>query len=66
MSDTESIKERVQRLDREELARFRAWFIEYDAACWDAEFEFDVASGKLDRFAKAALKEHERGDTKPL
>ena len=50
---------RVQRLEREieeltpsELAAFRKWFQDYDAAQWDKQIERDAATGKFDRLAQ--------------
>jgi hypothetical protein len=36
----------VKRLPKKDLARFRRWFVECDAAAWDKQFESDVATGK--------------------
>ena len=38
----------VAQLSADELARFRAWFEEFDAKVWDKQFEEDVKLGKLD------------------
>jgi hypothetical protein len=35
MNEVEQLEQQVQRLSPEELAQFRAWFVEYDAQCWD-------------------------------
>jgi hypothetical protein len=43
------------------LARFRKWFVEYDAAAWDKQLEADVAAGRLDALANEALREHKAG-----
>jgi len=66
MTKTEAIEREVETLNREELASFREWFLEYDAEAWDREFEEDAAAGKLDRFAAEALAEFKRGETKEL
>jgi len=47
----------VRRLPKRELARFRKWFAEYDAAQWDTELEQDVAAGRLDKLAAEALRD---------
>jgi hypothetical protein len=44
-------------LPKRDLARFRKWFAEYDAAAWDLQFERDVAAGRLDALAREALKD---------
>jgi len=60
------IKQAVVELSPEELARFRAWFEEFDAKAWDAQFERDAKAGRLDRHAAQAISEHEAGKSKPL
>ncbi len=56
----------VTSLSPEDLARFRAWFAEYDGAGWDRQLEQDVADGKLDALADQAIREHQAGKTSPL
>ncbi len=64
---------RVQRLEREieelapsELAAFRKWFQDYDAARWDKQIEEDAATGKFDRLAQRALADHKAGSTREI
>ena len=57
MTTVEQIRGAVRKLPKRELARFRKWFIEYDAALWDRELEQDVAEGRLDSLAREALKD---------
>lgn len=47
----------VKELSREDLSRFRDWFLEFDAHAWDRQFEQDANSGKLDSLAEEALKD---------
>jgi hypothetical protein len=61
MSRIELVETEIQRMSAEELATFRAWYAEFDAAAWDAQLEHDVAAGKLDRLAAQALADHELG-----
>ena len=61
MSKIERIERDVQALAPSELAAFRKWFLEFDAAAWDRQIEDDVNSGKLDGLADAALKASEAG-----
>jgi hypothetical protein len=56
----------VKRLPKKDLARFRKWFVEYDAGAWDKQLESDVAAGKLDALAREALREHKAGRTTSL
>ena len=57
MTTVEQITGAVRRLPKRDLARFRTWFAEYDAAAWDRQFEQDVAAGRLDALAREALKD---------
>ena len=66
MGNVEKIEQDVQALSPEELAQFRAWFLEYDWAAWDRQLERDVQAGKLDQLADRALRDHAAGKTKPL
>ena len=66
MTTVAEIAGAVKRLPKKDLARFRRWFVEYDAAAWNKQFESDVATGKLDAFAREALREHKAGRTTNL
>ena len=61
MSDVKSIEKAVEALPPAELAEFRRWFAEYDAAAWDRQIDEDAASGKLDRLADEALADYRFG-----
>lgn len=49
-----------------ELARFRAWFSEFDADAWDRKLEEDVKNGRLDALADEAIRAHRAGKTTEL
>ncbi len=66
MSTAEEIERAVSGLSRDELSRFRAWFLEFDAEVWDRQFEEDVAAGRLDALAGEALADLRAGRTRPL
>lgn len=66
MGKVESIEEQIKGLSTEELARFRAWFLEFDWALWDEQLGRDVASGKLEALAEKALRDHAAGKSTPL
>jgi hypothetical protein len=61
MSNLQEIEQAVSQLSAEELANFRVWFAEFDAAIWDQQFEQDVAAGRLDDLAQKALKHLREG-----
>jgi len=66
MSEIEKIESRIQSLSAEELAQFRAWFIEFDGRVWDEQIEADVKAGKLKNLAAEALAEYKAGKTRKL
>jgi hypothetical protein len=66
MTTVAEITGAVKRLPKKDLARFRKWFVEYDAAAWDKQLESDVAAGKLDAIARETLREHKPGRTTTL
>jgi hypothetical protein len=66
MGKIEKIEQEVQALSPEELAQFRAWFLEYDWAVWDRRIERDAQAGRLDDLATKALRDHAAGKTTPL
>jgi hypothetical protein len=66
MGKLEALENQIQSLSREELARFREWFLEYDWSAWERKIESDVGAGKLDALAERALQQHVDGKTTPL
>ena len=66
MATVESLANAIKSLSATELARFRAWFAEFDTAAWDAQIESDAADGKLDGLGHEALKEYKRGSARVL
>ena len=61
MDTVKEIEIAISRLAREDLRRLREWFMEFDAAQWDAEFERDVAAGNLDPMADEAIAAKRQG-----
>ena len=66
MSKIERIERDVQALAPDELAAFRKWFREFDAAAWDRQIEDDIRAGKLDALADTALKASAAGKCSDL
>jgi hypothetical protein len=66
MTTVEQITGAVKRLPTKDLARFRKWFAEYDAAVWDRQLEQDGSAGRLDVLTRAALRSHRAGRTRAL
>jgi hypothetical protein len=61
MSRVETIEKQIEALSADELANFRRWFQEFDAAVWDRQIEGDARTGKLDALADEALRDHRSG-----
>ena len=54
----EQLEQQIEALSPEELAQFRAWFLDFDWAAWDAQLESDIRAGRLDALAEKALADH--------
>jgi hypothetical protein len=66
MGNVKSIEKAVEALPPAELAEFRRWFAEFDAASWDRQIEEDAASGKLDQLAAEASADFQSGSTREI
>jgi hypothetical protein len=66
VSTVEDIEKAVAELPADQLARFRAWFEEFDTARFDQKIEQDAKAGKLDRLAEQALSEFGAGRAREL
>lgn len=66
MGAIEKLELLVKSLSPEELAKFRAWFAEFDAELWDRQIEADTAAGKLDRLIDESMAEHKASKSRPL
>ena len=66
MGNVKSIERAIEALPPSELAEFRRWYAEFDAAAWDDQIEQDAASGKLDALAAEALADHHAGSAREL
>jgi hypothetical protein len=60
------IENAVAGLPPDELAKFWAWFVEFDADAWDQQIEEDIRAGRLDALADEALQDHREGRTTEL
>ncbi len=66
MGNVKSIEKAVESLPPSELAEFRRWFAEFDAAAWDKQIEQDAAAGKLDGLATEALADYRAGSVREI
>lgn len=66
MSEIEKLAHRIVNLPPEDLAKFRAWFAEFDVQAWDRQIEADLKSGKLDNLINEAHGEFKAGKARTL
>ncbi len=66
MTEVEKLEKKIEGLSPEELAKFRSWFVEFDARAWDRQIEADSKAGKLDRLANSALADYKSGRSKEI
>ncbi|MGQ0591154.1 MAG: hypothetical protein ACT4QB_00485 [Gammaproteobacteria bacterium] len=66
MTTVETIELAIEQLPPNELAKLRRWFLEFDAAAWDAQIEADAAAGQFDALAEAALVEYHSGKAREI
>jgi hypothetical protein len=66
MSTILEIERAVSELSTDDLSRFRAWFLEFDARLWDDRIEADVAAGRLRDLAEEARADLRAGRTRAL
>jgi hypothetical protein len=62
----EELEKAVAKLSPEDLARFRAWFEEFEAAKFDRKIERDARAGRLDQLAEQALADLRQGRAREL
>ena len=66
MGDLKLIEKAIEALPPSELAGFRDWFADFDAAAWDKQIDRDAAAGKLDVLANEALADYCAGSAREL
>jgi hypothetical protein len=62
----QQIEQEIAKLPREEFLRLREQIQRRFDEEWDAQFESDVKSGRLNKMAAAAVAEHRAGKSKPF
>lgn len=65
MGNVEDIARQIEALSPEEVAQFRAWFLEFDLAASDPQLEADIQAGKVDPLVQDALRDQKAGKVKP-
>jgi hypothetical protein len=66
MTSVEDIEKAVAGLSPDQLARFRAWFDEFEAARFDRRIEHDATTRRLDRLAEQALVDFRAGRAREM
>ena len=66
MSELEQLEQRIKKLPPDELAKFRAWFIEFDHLIWDRQIEADSKAGKLDGLIAEAQADYKAGKAREI
>ena len=66
MSELEELEKRIRNLAPADLAKFRAWFVEFDHLVWDGQIEADRKSGKLDTLVNEALADYKAGKARKI
>ncbi len=66
MTKVKDIESAIEKLSKDDLLEFRAWFEEFDAKVWDIQFDKDASSGRLDRVSEQALSDYKDGKCKKI
>jgi hypothetical protein len=66
MTTVDEIENAIRTLPPDQLAKFRAWFEEFDAARFDEKIVRDAKAGRLDRLAEQALADRRAGRIREL
>lgn len=66
MGEIEKLEQRIENLPPEDLAKFRAWFAEFDAQAWDRQIAADLESGKLNNLINEGRAEFNAGKAREL
>jgi hypothetical protein len=66
MSTLEQIEAAILTLPVDEFTRLQRWLSDVDYQRWDEQLEQDVAEGKLDALAEAAIAEFNGGCCKAI
>jgi len=62
----EQLELEVSKLERDQFARFSAWFEQFRADAWDNQIACDAEDGKLDAVFAEIDGELQRGEIRPL
>jgi hypothetical protein len=66
MGEAEKIESQVKSLRPAELAKFRDWFLEFDAEVWDRKLQADSEAGKLEKLLAEARSDFSSGRAREI
>jgi hypothetical protein len=66
MSEVEELEARIMNLPRQDMARLRDWFLEFDNQFWDQQIASDVKAGKFKGLIDEARRELAQGKAREL
>jgi hypothetical protein len=66
MSEVEELEARISKLERQDLAKLRDWFLELDDRLWDQQIASDVEAGKFEGLIAKAREELANGKAPKL
>lgn len=66
MNLLEQIQSKIYELTKEERARLREWFDEFDGDSWDKDFDEHVKNKRIEQEVKKARKKNSAGKSKEL
>jgi len=62
----DELEKTIANLRPGDLKKFREWFLDFDAKQFDERIERDANSGRLDRLADEAIRQHAAGKSTSL
>lgn len=62
----EILKQKISKLNKEEIEEIKEWFYNFENEKWDTQIENDIEEGRLDDLAKQALIQYQSGKTRGL
>ena len=66
MITIETIERAIEQFAPDGLAKFRSWFLAFDAAAWDDQIEADATAEKFDAMSEEALAEYRTGKAREI
>ena len=66
MSEIEELEARIRNLPRQDLAKLRDWFYEFENELWDQQIRSDFQAGKFNKLIEKAREELAQGKAREL